>query len=70
VGKARLTVWRSEDRDAMTLAIEAERPSAELAEAVAETARDVLKLRAEVEADIPGSLPNDGKVIDDLRKFD
>jgi len=68
--KARLTVERIDDADAMTLAVETERPSPELAAKIAETMRDVLKLRGEVEADIPGSLPNDGKVIDDIRKFD
>jgi phenylacetate-CoA ligase len=68
--KARLTVTRAEDQDAMTLAVETEAPSPELAAAIAGTLRDVVKLRGEVECDIPGSLPNDGKVIDDLRKFD
>ena len=29
-----------------------------------------LKLRAEVEIVAPGSLPNDGKVIDDQRDYD
>jgi phenylacetate-CoA ligase len=70
VGKARLTVTRAGEQDAMTLAVEAETPSAELAAAVRETMQAVLKLRGEVEADIPGALPNDGKVIDDTRKFD
>ena len=68
--KARLTVTRAGEQDVMTLAVETESPSPELAARVAETMREVLKLRGEVEADIPGSLPNDGKVIDDLRKFD
>ncbi len=68
--KARLTVTRAGEQDAMTLAIEARAPSAGLAAAVRETMQAVLKLRGEVEADLPGSLPNDGKVIDDTRKFD
>jgi phenylacetate-CoA ligase len=68
--KARLTVDRVGDQDDMVLAIEVETPSPELAAEVAETLRDVLKLRGEVEADVVGSLPNDGKVIDDIRKFD
>jgi phenylacetate-CoA ligase len=70
IEKARLTVTRAGDQDAMTLAVETQAPSPSLAAAIAETLRDVLKLRGEVECDIPGSLPNDGKVIDDLRKFD
>jgi phenylacetate-CoA ligase len=68
--KARLTVIRSGEQDAMSLAIEARAPSPELAAAVRETMQAVLKLRGEVEADVPGSLPNDGKVIDDIRKYD
>ena len=68
--KARLTVTRADEQDVMTLAVETQSPSPELAAAIAETLRDVVKLRGEVECDIPGSLPNDGKVIDDLRKFD
>lgn len=67
VTKGRVTVTRVGDADAMVLAVETGRPSAEIAAAVAETFRDVVKLRAEVEADAPGSLPNDGKVIDDRR---
>ncbi len=70
VVKARLTVTRAGARDAMTLAVEAGSPSPELAAAVRETMQAVLKLRGEVEADVPGSLPNDGKVIDDIRRFD
>jgi len=70
VSKARLTVSRAGEQDAMMLAIETPEPSPDLAAAVRGTMQAVLKLRGEVEADIPGSLPNDGKVIDDIRKFD
>ena len=70
IRKARLTVDRIGDQDSMVLAIEVDAPSADIASDVAATMRDVLKLRGEVEADVPGSLPNDGKVIDDIRKFD
>jgi phenylacetate-CoA ligase len=31
--------------------------------------RDITKLRGEVVLVDPGSLPNDGKVIEDLRKY-
>jgi phenylacetate-CoA ligase len=34
------------------------------------TVRDITKLRAEITFCAPGELPNDGKVIDDIRKFD
>ena len=70
VQKARLTVTRAEDQDAMMLAVETETPSPELAAAIAATLRDVVKLRGEVSAEQPGALPNDGKVIDDQRRFD
>ncbi|MDT8342888.1 MAG: phenylacetate--CoA ligase family protein [Thermohalobaculum sp.] len=70
VAKARLSVTREGEQDRMTLAIETSAPSPELAARVRETMQAVLKLKGEVEADLPGALPNDGKVIDDLRKFD
>jgi phenylacetate-CoA ligase len=41
-----------------------------LARAVAESIRDVTKLRGEVVFAIPGGLANDGKVIEDARKYD
>jgi phenylacetate-CoA ligase len=37
---------------------------------VAATIRDITKLRGEVEFVAPGTLPNDGKVIDDVRRYD
>jgi phenylacetate-CoA ligase len=40
-----------------------------LASAVAETLRAVLKLGGQVELAAPGTLPNDGKVIDDQRSY-
>ena len=53
----------------MTLKVEVrERPSG-LVDAIVATIRDVTKLRGEVELVDAGSLPNDGKVIEDLRKY-
>ena len=40
------------------------------AEAIVASIRDVTKLRGEVAFRAPGELPNDGKVIDDVRKYD
>jgi phenylacetate-CoA ligase len=34
-----------------------------------EVVREVTKLRAQVEVVLPGSLPNDGKVIEDARSY-
>ena len=67
IAKARLTVDRDGDNDVMVLAVEADGADPAAIEA---TMRDILKLRGTVEAVAPGSLPNDGKVIDDVRKFD
>jgi hypothetical protein len=40
------------------------------ADAIVDSIREVTKLRSGVEFHAPGELPNDGKVIDDRRKFD
>jgi phenylacetate-CoA ligase len=37
---------------------------------VGEAIRDVTKLRGDVEVLLPGSLPNDGKVIEDARSYE
>ena len=65
-----LGVFVPRDADDVALAIEAADPAPALADAVRETMQSVLKLRGEVQAGPLGSLPNDGKVIDDIRKFD
>ena len=70
ISKARLTVDRDGDQDVMTLAVEATGSGADLATAIEATMRDILKLRGTVTVEASGSLPNDGKVIDDVRKFD
>ncbi len=44
-------------------------PGEGLRERVAESIRDVTKLRGEVVLCAAGSLPNDGKVIDDARRY-
>ncbi len=40
------------------------------AEAIIASIRDVTKLRGELVVRKPGELPNDGKVIDDVRKIE
>jgi phenylacetate-CoA ligase len=40
-----------------------------MAERLAEAVREVTKLRSEIEAVAPGSLPNDGRVIEDARSY-
>jgi phenylacetate-CoA ligase len=69
VTKARLVVEGETGNDRMTLRCEAaDRPTG-MVEAIVASIRDVTKLRGEVELVAPGSLPNDGKVIEDLRKY-
>jgi phenylacetate-CoA ligase len=68
VGKARLVITNPEGSDVMTLRCEL--VSAVDEGAVAASLREITKLRGDVESVSPGMLPNDGKVIDDARKFD
>jgi phenylacetate-CoA ligase len=71
ISKARLSVDHDEGRnDRMTLACEVRGADEALAQQIAETLREVTKLRGEAKLVAPGSLPNDGKVIEDLRKYD
>ena len=67
--KARLVVEGETGNDRMTLKCEAKSRPEGLADAVVTSLRDLTKLRGEVELVEPGSLPNDGKVIEDLRKY-
>jgi phenylacetate-CoA ligase len=66
--RARLVVVRKEDSDEMTLRCETDATSEEgLERAIAESIREICKLRGEVELVPPGTLPNDGVVIEDTR---
>jgi phenylacetate-CoA ligase len=70
IARARLVIGGEMANDRMTLKVELHGAPAEgLAQRIAETIRDVTKLRGEVEVCAPGSLANDGKVIDDTRKL-
>ena len=69
VKRARLVVDNPEGNDRMTLKCEAA-ASDVLKDALLTTLRDVTKLRGEVEFVAAGSLPNDGKVIEDVRKYE
>lgn len=69
VKRARLVIEGETGAERMTLKCEVAGSPAGLAEAVVASIRDLTKLRGEVELVAPGSLPNDGKVIDDLRKY-
>jgi phenylacetate-CoA ligase len=67
--KARLVVAGETGNDSMTLKCEVSAQPAGLADAIVASIRDVTKLRGEVELVSPRTLPNDGKVIDDTRKY-
>ena len=67
IGKARLVVGREDANDTMTLRCESPESGEALAASVRETLAAVTKLKGVVEFAAPGSLPNDGKVIEDAR---
>ncbi|HQR76168.1 MAG TPA: AMP-binding protein [Burkholderiaceae bacterium] len=67
VGRLRLVVVRAGESDAMILKVESAAQEPALGERIQESLRTVTKLGGQVELVAPGSLPNDGKVIDDTR---
>ena len=71
LARARLVVGNTEGADHMVLRIErdAVADNALLATAIETSLRDLMKLRGTVEFVPPGSLPNDGKVIEDARTY-
>ena len=69
VARARLVVTGAMANDQMTLRVESVNVPG-LAERLADAVRDVTKLRSQIELVAPGSLPNDGKVIEDARSYE
>jgi phenylacetate-CoA ligase len=69
IGRLRLVVQRQGERDVMSLLGETEDRSETFKAAVEETLQKVSKMHGVFEAVAPGSLPNDGKVISDERKY-
>ncbi len=73
--KARLVVSGEMANDSMTFQVETAEPirsgsaQAGLDQRISEAIRDVTKLRGSVQLLAPGSLPNDGKVIEDARSY-
>ena len=66
--RLRLVVGREAEQDTMTLLAECATPDTALEAAVAATLQSVSKLKGAVKLVVPGTLPNDGKVIADERK--
>jgi phenylacetate-CoA ligase len=69
VAKARLVVSGEMANDAMLLKVEASTHSDGLQAKIADAIREVTKLRGDVELVGAGTLPNDGKVIEDARSY-
>lgn len=67
ISKARVIAGRDGEMDTMTVQIEADGGKSDV---FAGSIADVLKLKGKVEIVPVGSLPNDGKVIDDQRVYD
>lgn len=67
--KARLVVSGEMANDSMTLKVEVATSPDGLGQRMGDAVRDVTKLRGNVELLAPGSLPNDGKVIEDARSY-
>ncbi|RMD91845.1 MAG: phenylacetate--CoA ligase family protein [Alphaproteobacteria bacterium] len=67
VKRARVIVTRENEQDVMTVRLESEATDPA---PYAASVKEILKLKGEVEIVPPGSLPNDGKVIDDQRRYD
>lgn len=67
IERARVTATRDGDHDVMTVQLETRATDPGVFEG---TIMDVLKLRGVVKLVAPGTLPRDGKVIDDARNYD
>lgn len=67
---ARLVVTGTVGADVMTLHCDVTCGDDALARAVADSMREVMRLRGEVRFVAPGSLPQDGKQIEDARRYD
>lgn len=70
IARARLIVDAKDSKDLAIFKCETMGGGDTLADTIAETFRNVCKVRGDVEFVPPSSLPNDGLVIEDARKFD
>jgi len=68
--RARLIIEWIDETDQIKLQCETTSTDESLQTALIDSIRQICKLRGEVELLEPGSLPNDGKVIDDIREYD
>ncbi len=70
IARARLIIDTVDGRDAMTLHCECETGDTAFADTVRETLQAVCKMKGDIELTSPGSLANDGIVIEDKRSYD
>jgi phenylacetate-CoA ligase len=69
--KARLVISGAMANDVMTLHCEVDDPPpSAIVPAIVDSIRDITKLRGEVQLQGRGTLPNDGKVIEDARSYE
>jgi phenylacetate-CoA ligase len=69
VHQARLVVSGEMANDQLALLCEVDDEQTGLADQIAQSVRDITKLRADVRLHAPGSLPRDGKLIEDIRSY-
>lgn len=67
ITRAKLVVDKQGDTDRMILQVESEQSNEAMAASLKDALQSVCKLKGEVEFHPPGTLPNDGKVIEDKR---
>jgi phenylacetate-CoA ligase len=70
ISRARLVVETIDGRDAMTLTCEVGEQGEALQSTIADTLKSICKLKGTVVFAAPGSLPNDGIVIEDKRSYE
>jgi phenylacetate-CoA ligase len=68
ITKARVVADSEDNRDIMIIRVEAAQDIDETA--LQKTVQEITKLKAQIEVVPPDSLPNDGKVIDDIRTYE
>jgi phenylacetate-CoA ligase len=68
--RARLIISWTDEADQIVLQCESKKNDQTLSSAIFNSIREICKLRGEVELVQPGTLPNDGIVIDDVRQYD
>ena len=70
LGRIRLEITRDAAQDVMTLKAECGKQAESMAGALTDTLQSVTKMKGEVEIVAPGTLPNDGLIIADLRDYE